>query len=147
MGESIRKSLSNRCVLTINGGSSSIKFAAFAVDEPPRPLFSGVVERIGQPEAALVANSADRQPLDRQPLNAADHEQAALRLANWIAEHVETSQLAGIGHRVVHGGVRLFEHQRITPTVVAELREAVPLDLAHLPREIELIDTFAKAFP
>ena len=56
-------------------------------------------------------------------------------------------KIAAVGHRVVHGGLDLLDHQRITPAVLAELKKNVPLDLAHLPREIALIESFQNRFP
>jgi acetate kinase len=55
--------------------------------------------------------------------------------------------LVGIGHRVVHSGVRPLDHQRVTPALLEELRAAQPLDLAHLPAEIALIEAFGARFP
>jgi acetate kinase len=56
-------------------------------------------------------------------------------------------QILGIGHRIVHGGMKLLEHQLITPAVSAQLEAAKPLDLEHLPRETALIEELGRAFP
>jgi acetate kinase len=58
-----------------------------------------------------------------------------------------SGKIAGIGHRIVHGGPHLLEHQLITPEIIAQLRKTIPLDLAHLPQEITLIETMARAYP
>jgi acetate kinase len=57
------------------------------------------------------------------------------------------ASIAGIGHRVVHGGIHLLDTQLVDDAVLAELRRTQPLDLAHLPREIALIEAFAKVYP
>jgi acetate kinase len=127
-------------VLTINGGSSSIKFAVFSSENQQR-ILSGQVERIGQSGARLVAGK------DIHPLNASNHHDAAVNLIEYLQEKVGASAIAGIGHRVVHGGIHLVANQIVNDELIAELRRNQPLDLAHLPREIALIEAFRNAFP
>jgi acetate kinase len=134
-------------ILTINGGSSSIKFAVFDSADPPTRRLSGEVERIGQPGTQLISKrDGDSSPNVRQ-IDASDHHQAAAIVIQHLHECLGHLAIAAIGHRVVHGGLHLLEHQLITPEVIAELRKAEPLDLAHLPLEIALIEAFLQAFP
>lgn len=135
------------CVLAINGGSSSIKFAVYTTGNPPARTLVGQVERIGRQGAALSAKDAAGQVIEERPLEAADHPAAAEALIQWLRQHLDGAVITAIGHRVVLGGVRLSEHQRITDEVLAELRRTVPVDLAHLPREIALIEAFGRGFP
>src|SRR5947209_9557153 len=93
-------------VLTINGGSSSIKFALYAAGDPPRPLLSGKVERIGLGDTVLSAKAADGRPPVRQPVDARDHPQAVGQLIAWLEHAAGLGQVAAVGHRVVHGGPR-----------------------------------------
>jgi acetate kinase len=106
-------------ILTINGGSSSIKYALFTPDSPPKRIDSGQIDRI--------------ETGDSVPDN--------------LLQKIGNSPLAAIGHRIVHGGLHLLDHQKITPEVLTQLRQAQPLDLMHLPREIALIEKFQQAFP
>jgi acetate kinase len=132
-------------ILTVNGGSSSIKFALFSAADPPAPLLRGQVERIGRPDPQLLARRENAAPEIRR-IDAADYRRGAESVIAYLKEQVGDSAIAGIGHRVVHGGLHLRENQRITPALVAELKRTQPLDLAHLPREIALIEAFAHAF-
>ncbi|HEV3255476.1 MAG TPA: acetate/propionate family kinase [Gemmataceae bacterium] len=134
-------------VLTINGGSSSIKFALYAPGDPPGALLSGKVERVGLGDAVLRVKGADGQPPVRQPVDAPDHQGAVGQLIDWLEKSAGLGQVAAIGHRVVHGGARYTEAQRITPEMLAELRRISPLDPDHLPSEIALIEAFARRFP
>ena len=52
-----------KCVLTINGGSSSVKFALFGLTEPPVRMLSGEVERIGLPGTVLSAKGMEGQAI------------------------------------------------------------------------------------
>ena len=116
-------------VLTINGGSSSIKFALFASCEPPQKLLAGTVERVGLPGGS------------------ADYEHAVESLFDKLEKRFRLADVRAIGHRVVHGGVRYSEPQLITPELIEELKRIVPLDPIHLPGEIELIEAFRQRFP
>src|SRR5580765_2774458 len=92
-------------ILTINGGSSSIKFALFSTDDPPARLLSGQVERIGQADATLIVGDA------RHALKALNHEEATTGLLEWLREQLKDATLAGVGHRVVHSGLHLARSQ------------------------------------
>ena len=133
-------------ILTINGGSSSIKFAVFSGPGLPRTL-SGQIERIGEEGTALVATRNDGKPASRHPISAPDHAHAAESLVAWLETEARIRGLTAVGHRVVHGGIHLTDHQRITPELIAELKRNHPLDLTHLPREIALIETLGKTMP
>ena len=74
------------CVLAINGGSSSIKFALYAAAESPVRLLSGKIERIGLPDAVLTVNESEKKP-DTQSIEASDHGTAGAGLMNWLLEH------------------------------------------------------------
>jgi acetate kinase len=134
-------------ILTVNGGSSSIKFAVFSSTAPPKRLLSGQVERIGSPDARLTATAQDTSKSDSRPVKAGDFKGGAKQILSYLEERSRCSTIAGIGHRVVHGGVHLLANQLMTDDLLAELRRALPLDLAHLPREIALIEVFRSAFP
>src|SRR3954466_15408744 len=110
-------------ILTINGGSSTVKFALFE-NASLKPLLRDKIDRI----------------------DAADQRRSAMHVVEQIRARLNGAIPIGIGHRVVHGGMKLLEHQRITPPVVEELKRNIPLDLPHLPGEIALIEAFTTAF-
>jgi acetate kinase len=134
-------------ILTVNAGSSSIKFAIFTASDLPQRILSGQVERIGNPDAQLVAKHAGKAEEERQPIQAQTHQKAAESIARYIHQSLGPDAIAAIGHRVVHGGIALLDHQLITPDLIDGLRRAQPLDMAHLPREIALIEAFGSSFP
>lgn len=134
-------------ILTINGGSSTIKFAAFTSGSSPQRVLTGQIERIGRADTALMATDTSRAETHRIAIRAADHRQAAHSLIDWITRWAGNARFRAIGHRVVHGGVRLDRHQVVTPDLLHELRRTQPLDLAHLPREIALMEAFPERLP
>ena len=108
-----RSSASSGSVLTVNGGSSSIKFALYAPGDPPARLVSGKLERIGTLEASLEISPSDRNPAERRGVSASDHAQAVLRLVEWFDEHVGLATVSAVGHRIVHGGQHYCQPARI----------------------------------
>ena len=134
-------------VLTINGGSSSIKFALFSSRSSPRRVFHGQVERIGMPGASLTATRDDSSKVDTHPISGATFHDGLQGTLDYLRQRLGKSKISAIGHRVFNGGVHLLDHQLITAEVIAELRQMQPLDLDHLPREIALIEGFRQAFP
>jgi len=137
----------NPRILTINGGSSSIKFALFEAGESPRRILAGGIERIGLPDASFRVKSLNQADNFSRPVTASNHTAAVGALMDWIEERGGGDALAAVGHRVVHGGPRYSKPQRITPEMVEELRRLVPFDPDHLPEEILLTEAFHRRFP
>ncbi|MDR3403343.1 MAG: acetate/propionate family kinase [Chthoniobacter sp.] len=137
----------NPRVLTINGGSSSIKFALFEAGDSLRRILGGGIERIGQPQATLRVKGLNKADDFSRPVKAPDHTAAVDALMGGIAERSGPETLAAVGHRVVHGGPKYNEPQRITAEMVAELRALSPFDPEHLPEEILVTEVFHHRFP
>lgn len=137
----------NPRILTINGGSSSIKFALFEAGESPRRILAGGIERIGLPDASFRVKGLNQADNFSRPVTAPNHMAAVGALMDWIEERGEVDGLTAVGHRVVHGGPRYSKPQRITPEMVEELRRLVPFDPDHLPEEILLTEAFHRRFP
>ena len=137
----------NSRILTINGGSSSIKFSLFEAGDPLRRILEGAIERIGLPEAAFRVKGSKGADNFSRPLAATDYTAAVDALMEWIMERSGRDALTAVGHRVVHGGPNYSEPQRITAEMVEELRRLIPLDPEHLPEEILLIEAFQRRLP
>jgi acetate kinase len=134
-------------ILTVNGGSSSIKFALFEVGESLRRILQGGIERIGLPEATLRVKGLDQADNFSRLVTAPDHTAAVGVLMDWIEERSGRDALTAVGHRVVHGGPKYSQPQRITAAMVAELHRLSPFDPEHLPEEILLTEAFHRRFP
>jgi acetate kinase len=134
-------------ILTINGGSSSIKFALFEAGASLRRILEGGIERIGTPEATLRVKGVNQADNFSRLVPASDHTVAVGALMDWIEERTGRDGLAAVGHRVVHGGPKYSEPQRLTPEMVEELQRLSPFDPEHLPEEILLTGAFHRRFP
>jgi acetate kinase len=134
-------------ILTVNGGSSSIKFALFEVVKSFLRVLAGRLEGIGLPRGRFEAKGA--KPTDNFSRSVAmpDHAAAVNLLMDWLGEKFKRGELAAVGHRVVHGGPKYWEPQGITREIIAELRQLSPFDPEHLPEEILLTEAFHHRFP
>jgi len=137
----------NARILTINGGSSSIKFALFEAGGSLRRILEGGIERIGLPEASLRAKGVDQADNFSRSVKAPDHTVAVQVLMDWIEERLGRNALTAVGHRVVHGGPKYSEPQRITAEMIDELHRLSPFDPEHLPEETLLAKAFHRRFP
>jgi acetate kinase len=136
----------NANILTINGGSSSIKFALYEAIKPLKRGLHGMVDRIGLSGTNLTFTAPTKTMPQRHKLAAADHKSAANSLIDWLEKQIDFKSVKGVGHRVVHG-MKHTEPEIVTKKLLAELRRISPNDPDHLPREIELIETFRKRHP
>lgn len=133
-------------ILTINGGSSSIKFALYEVGEPLKRELHGKVDRIGLSGTNLTFNDPTHKKRESQDLAASDHQSAANFLIDWLEKQIDFASVKAVGHRVVHG-MKHTEPEIVTQELLEELHRIAPYDPDHLPREIELIETFRKRRP
>ena len=137
----------NPRILTINGGSSSIKFALFETGESLRRILGGGIDRIGQPGATLRVKGLNPGDNFSRPVTAPDLNAAVGALIDGIEERSGHDAFTAVGHRVVHGGPKYSQPQRITAEMVEELRRLSPFDPEHLPEEILLTEAFHRRFP
>jgi len=132
-------------ILTINGGSSSIRFALFEIAKSAERLLDGKVERIGTPDATLQVRRAGQEASNLK-IEADKPESAVDALVEWLKREQPNAAPHGIGHRVVHG-LQHMDPERVTPQLLQELKRLEPYDPEHLPREIQLIEMLQKHYP
>lgn len=137
----------NPRILTINGGSSSIKFALFDVGESLQRIIEGEIERIGLPDATLHVKGLNLPDNFSRLVTAPDHKTGVAILMDWIKKWIGRSALTAVGHRVVHGGPKYSKPQRITAEMIEDLHTFSSFDPEHMPEEILLIETFHHRFP
>lgn len=133
-------------VMAINGGSSSIKFALYQTGEPLKRTLYGKVDRIGLSGTNLTFHGLDGKVQDSRNLAAADHKSAVNFLMDWFEAQKAFASVQAVGHRVVHGMTH-SEPELVTLDLIDELHRITPYGLDHLPREIQLIQTFQERHP
>jgi len=132
-------------VLTINGGSSSIKFALYQAGVPLKRGLSGKVDRIGVSGTNLTFKNPDGNE-QKSDISVGDLKSAANALIDWLEKQDGFSSVQAVGHRVVHG-MKHTEPETVSQELLDELHRLRPYDPDHLPREIELIETFRQRHP
>ena len=134
-------------ILTLNGGSSSIKFALF--EKQGRDLKRGLhgkVDRIGLGGTQLSFTRPGEETTQRQPISATSNKTGVLALIDWLEKENALESVAGVGHRVVHG-MQHTAPELVTARLLGDLRRISPNDPEHLPREIELMEAFRERRP
>ncbi|HET7569100.1 MAG TPA: acetate/propionate family kinase [Gammaproteobacteria bacterium] len=137
----------DRLVLTINTGSSSLKFVLYAANKTPVPILRAQVNRIGAAGSRIRITGADGAVQFERETALADHAAALEAVLDQLARNRALASLKGVGHRIVHGGARYREPQWITPELVDALRDLAPLDPDHVPQALCGIDTIGRRFP
>lgn len=137
------------CILTINGGSSSLKFALFDRGDATARLLSGRIERIGRPEARMFVDDVDGGTTlaEDLPVESPGLGAAVVLLIDRLERTAGFAAIAVVGHRVVHGGSRFSQPVLIDAGVIDELRRISSFDPDHMPGEIELIEAFRRRDP
>jgi acetate kinase len=132
-------------VLTINGGSSSIKFALYQTGEQLKQSFHGSVDRIGLPGTNLTFSDSTGIQKGGLILESSDTRSVSNFLIDWLEEQIDFSLISGVGHRVVFG-MKHTEPERITQELLNELHRISPYDTDHLPAEVELIEALRQRY-
>ncbi len=140
----------SKAILTINAGSSSIKFAAYALDDnvARHPFLSGQIDGIGA-AAKLVAKNADGERIADDALpQGIKHAEAFNALLGWLAAHQQNSRkLVAVGHRVVHGGELYSQPVVVDAEAVKVLEQFVVLAPLHQPHNLNGIKVLAERLP
>jgi acetate kinase len=138
-----------RAILTLNAGSSSMKFALFRADGALRLAMNGQIEGIGT-APHLVAHGPDGAVLTERRWEHGEarlHEEFLGRLLDWVDHHLGGDRLAGAGHRIVHGGPDFGEPVEINDGVLAELEKLCPLAPLHQPHGLAAVRALAALRP
>ncbi len=133
-------------ILVLNSGSSSLKFGLYrrgSSDE--EVLLEGSADGIGRKDGKLVVRSADGTTLLRRDHLSESQPEALKTISDVLREHLEGSP-AAVGHRVVHGGRDLREHQLLTADVLQRLKDAVHFAPLHIPPATALIEAAQAIF-
>lgn len=134
-------------LLTLNSGSSSLKFAVYdRAGAGEARVLVGVIERVGRPDAMAAVVTPEGERRD-QRVSIPDHAAAVGWLTNLLEGEGLADRLVAAAHRVVHGGLHLIRPVRVSPAVRRTLGELIPLAPDHLPDELRAIDSVARWAP
>ncbi len=134
-------------VLTVNSGSSSIKFSIYSMGNEGTLMLSGNIAGIGAATGRFriaTPNGTVRREAERQFQN---HVEALDAIMVWLGRSAEGRTLDAIGHRLVHGGSTYIEPHRMNTELLSALNTLIPFAPDHLPHEIEAIKACSRFYP
>lgn len=144
----------SKAILTVNAGSSSIKFALFPLAHPiaQKAVLSGQIDGIGADVTKLIAKdrsgtkvvNRDLQGVGGNPVN---HDSAFNDLFSWFTEAYKDFEIVAVGHRVVHGGELYSSPTIIKADVLKHLQDFIPFAPLHEPHNIAGINAVSKLQP
>ena len=141
----------NSVILTLNAGSSSLKFAAFrhVHGGEPNLMASGQIEGIGATAKGAVktASGETAELAFEQSQARVDHVAAMGAILDWLRQAGYDSSIAAVGHRIVHGGPDYAEPVLIDDPTLGKLRALIPLAPLHQPHNLAGVEAAMKAFP
>ncbi len=133
-------------IVTINGGSSSIKFAIFDASATLVRMLHGKLDRIGLCDTSFEFHDVDRNATTKQSIQIESYEAATHWLIDWLESRLDLKSAAAIGHRLVHG-MQHTESALITAELLEDLQRIVACAPHHLPGELALIRSFRARYP
>ncbi|HUM07723.1 MAG TPA: acetate/propionate family kinase, partial [Acidocella sp.] len=129
-------------ILTINAGSSSIKFALFELGAELTRVAEGLAEGIGTAPHLLIKAGGKVALEKRWPEHAPEtHEELMGEVLDWVENHLGDDELVGAGHRIVHGGVVYTAPTKLDKEVFTDLTKLDPLAPLHEPHNLAAIRT------
>jgi len=131
-------------ILTLNAGSSSIKFGLYAAGADPVEEARGQIEALGA-EARLILELQGGETVT--PIGPADHATGLAALLEALAPHMAGREIAAVGHRVVHGGPDIDGPRVLSAELLAYLDTLSPLAPLHQPHNLAGVQAALKAFP
>ncbi|MGC5887485.1 acetate/propionate family kinase [Ralstonia pseudosolanacearum] len=136
------------CILVLNCGSSSIKFALFdaqGLDAHHATAWRGEIQGIGS--GCATVREAGTTPSAVALDTAQPYHAALLEIRTRARARLDGQHLVAVAHRVVHGGSKYIAPVRVTPAVLADLQSYIPLAPLHQPFALEAVGTFLEDRP
>lgn len=137
--------MTERRILTLNAGSSSVKFATYRQDDLALQLSGQVANLGGQPRLRAKASANTIVNETWPPLE--DPESAIDRVLDWLSENGWTDGTVAVGHRIVHGGLEFRKPTILTPEVLARLGALEPLAPLHQPLNLRGVEIAGRHLP
>ncbi len=136
-------------LLVLNAGSSSLKFRVYecSAQSQWRTAVRGAIDGVGSAARLSADDGAGNELADSRLPEVRDPRGALDALDAWLRRRYAGGRVAGVGHRVVHGGSRYAEPIVVTPEVLRDLRALVPLAPLHQPHNLEPIETLRERLP
>jgi acetate kinase len=131
-------------ILTLNAGSSSIKFGLYRAEAPPVEEARGQVDALGQAARLILEAEGGRITTE---IGAADHAKGVAAIMTALEPLMKGRSIAGVGHRVVHGGPDIDGPRVLDDALMGTLAALAPLAPLHQPHNLAAVSAARAAFP
>ncbi len=134
-------------ILTINSGSSSIKFSLYRIGPHEELVSMGSAEGIGFDSSFFQIKDGSGNTVAEKRLVLRDHVAALKEITGWLDGAGTGKKIDAISHRIVHGGCAYTAPHLTSPELLEALEELIPFAPDHLPHEIGAIKAFERSYP
>ena len=134
-------------ILTLNSGSSSLKFSLFECGEEERCVFSGNLSFIGSPSGLFVVKDSEEEVVAKREVTLPNHLTAIDVMMKWLENGAGHIEVDAVGHRIVHGGAAHTRPEPLSRDLIGELERLSPFAPSHQPRALETIRAAMDSFP
>lgn len=134
-------------IAAVNSGSSSLKLSLFSCVHSMQLILHAKITGIGKSNCLLTVTDADKKEIFSHHAGLDTDEDAAELIVEWLQQQNRQYIITGIGHRVVHGGLKFHQPELIDGFFLNELQEMESLAPLHLPAAISIMKVFRHSFP
>ena len=135
-------------VLTINSGSSSLKFSLYQINDEKEVLeLNGELSDIGMKKGTFAVYNGKGKQIREKELEIRDHNDSLKLLFDFLKKHSPEKSIDAVGHRIVHGGAEFRKPILLTDEDISKLEDLIPLAPEHLPHEIKAVKIVMDQFP
>ncbi|MEM6463601.1 MAG: acetate/propionate family kinase [Pseudomonadota bacterium] len=131
-------------ILTLNSGSSSLKFSLYEQLAEPRMVLNGQVEGLGSKPRLIIRRGSH---VTDRAFDGNTQSEALSGALQALSDNFDDLEVTGVGHRIVHGGQKFYKPQPLTDDVVVELETLNPLAPLHQPHNLAGVVAARSAFP
>ena len=135
-------------ILTINSGSSSLKFSLYQINDESEVLeLNGELSDIGMKKGTFAVYNGQGKQIREKETEIRDHNDSLKLLFDFLNKHSPEKSLDAVGHRIVHGGAEFRKPILLTNEDISKLEKLIPLAPEHLPHEIKAVKIVKDNFP
>ncbi|QDT12711.1 acetate/propionate family kinase [Planctomycetes bacterium K23_9] len=138
--------MTQESILTVNAGSSSIKFELFELGETMHRGLSGKLDRIEQEGTRLTFSDYEHAESQTVDCQASDHFSAVDFLIDWFESKEILAGVTAVGHRIVHA-TQLAQPEIVTPALLDELYRDSQFAPQHLINELVIVEACQRSMP
>jgi acetate kinase len=142
-------SMARQAIVVLNAGSSSVKFSVYATGTALQLHMRGQIEALFSAPRFVAHDAAGTTIAEKSWPRGTKlrHEDALAQLFEFLLGRADGTQLVGVGHRVVHGGLKYTQPAIVDAAVLAELDRFVPLAPLHQPHNLAAIRAVLQRAP